>query len=112
MSAQVAVYVQSKYAKPAYTVESYNVRAWPGLEMVCHALRHAGIEVDYCSSATAGRYKVVLVSITSGCDWYSFVGERLAWPKTAQPTIVAGGAGLANVRPFLRWCDTFCLGRS
>lgn len=29
MSAEVAVYVQSKYAKPAYTVESYNVRAWP-----------------------------------------------------------------------------------
>jgi hypothetical protein len=43
MSADVAVYVQSKYAKPAYTVESYNVRAWPGLEMVCHALRVAGI---------------------------------------------------------------------
>jgi len=66
MSAEVAVYVQSKYAKPAYTVESYNVRAWPGLQMVCHALRKAGIEVDYCSSATAGRYKVVLVSI---CPW-------------------------------------------
>jgi hypothetical protein len=112
MSAEVAVYVQSKYAKPAYTVESYNVRAWPGLEMICHALRQAGIEVDYCSSATAGRYKVVLASITSGCDWHSFVGERLAWPKTARPVVVAGGAGLMNVRPFLRWCDTFCLGRS
>jgi hypothetical protein len=36
MSAQVAVYVLSKYAKPAYTVENYNVRAWPGLEMICH----------------------------------------------------------------------------
>ena len=85
-NAQVAVYVQSKYAKPAYTVESYNVRAWPGLEMICHALRHAGIEVDYCSSATAGRYKVVLVSITSGCDWYPFIAERLTWPKTSRPT--------------------------
>ena len=112
MSAEVAVYVQSKYAKPAYTVESYNVRAWPGLEMVCHALRQAGIEVDYCSSATAGRYKVVLVSITSGCDWYPFVGERLRWPVTARPTVIAGGAGLLNVRPFLRWCDIFCLGRA
>ena len=49
MSAEVAVYVQSKYAKPAYTVESYNVRAWPGLEMVCHALRQAGIEVGYAN---------------------------------------------------------------
>jgi hypothetical protein len=80
--------------------------------MVCHALRQAGIEVDYCSSATAGRYKVVLVSITSGCDWYPFIGERLAWAKTARPVVIAGGAGLLNVRPFLRWCDTFCLGRS
>jgi len=94
------------------TGENYNVRAWPGLEMVCHALRQAGIEVDYCSSATVGRYRAVLVSITSGCDWYSFVGERLAWPKTARPVVIAGGAGLLNVRPFLRWCDTFCLGRS
>ena len=112
MSAQVAVYVQSRYAKPAYTVESYNVRAWPGLEMVCHALRKAGIEVDYCSSATAGRYRVVLVSITSGCDWYPFIGERLRWPASFRPTVIAGGAGLLNVRPFLRWCDVFCLGRS
>jgi hypothetical protein len=82
MEAQVAVCVQSKYAKPAYMVESYNVRAWPGLEMICHALRQAGIEVDYCSSATAGRHKVVLVSITSGCDWHSSIGERLRWPRT------------------------------
>ncbi|MFN3684842.1 MAG: hypothetical protein ACK41F_13055 [Fimbriimonadaceae bacterium] len=112
MSAEVAVYVQSRYAKPAYVVQSYNVRAWPGLEMVCHALRQGGIEVDYCSSATAGRYKVVLVSITSGCDWYPFVGERLRWPATARPTVIGGGAGLLNVRPFLRWCDVFRLGRT
>ena len=99
MSAQVAVYVQSEYAKKAYAVESYNVRAWPGLEMICHVLRQAGIEVDYCSSATAGRYKVVLVSITSGCDWLPFIGERVRWPAAWRPTIVAGGAGLLNVRP-------------
>ncbi|MBU0639313.1 MAG: hypothetical protein KKB50_10650 [Planctomycetes bacterium] len=112
MSAEVAVYVQSRYAKPAYAVESYNVRAWPGLEMICHALRQAAVEVDYCSSATVGRYKVVLVSITSGCDWYPFVMERLRWPGHVRPTVIAGGAGLLNVRPFLRWCDVFCLGRA
>ncbi|KPK46517.1 MAG: hypothetical protein AMK72_09715 [Planctomycetes bacterium SM23_25] len=110
MSAGVAVYVQSKYAKPAYAVESYNVRAWPGLEMVCHALRAAGIEVEYCSAATVGRYKVVLVSITSGCDWYPFIGERLRWK--GHGTVIAGGAGLLNARPFLRWVDVFCFGRA
>ena len=54
MSAQVAVYVQGRYAKPAYKLESYDTRAWPGLELVCHALRQAGIEVEYCSAAAAG----------------------------------------------------------
>ena len=52
MRPQTAVYVQSRYAKPAYKAESYDTRAWPGLELVCHTLRAAGIEVDYCSPAT------------------------------------------------------------
>ena len=81
MKPQVAVYVQRGYAKPTYARESYNVRAWPGLEMVCDALRRAGIEVGYCSAATAGRYRVVLVSITSGCDWYPYVAERAPWAR-------------------------------
>ena len=62
MEGKVAVYVQGRYAKPAYKVESYDTRAWPGLELVCHALRQAGIEVGYCSAATVDRYRVVLVS--------------------------------------------------
>jgi len=85
MSAEVAVYVQSRYAKPADTVESYNVRAWPGAEMVCHARRHAGIEVDYCSSATVGRCRIVRGPVTSGCGWYPFVGERLCLAKSPFP---------------------------
>ena len=110
MADKVAVYVQGRYAKPAYKVESYDTRAWPGLELVCHALRAAGIEVEYCSAATVGRYKVVLVSITSGCDWHPFVRERLRWKDHG--TVIAGGAGLLNVRPFLRWADVFCFGRA
>jgi len=110
MEGKVAVYVQGRYAKPAYKVESYDTRAWPGLELVCHALRSAGIEVEYCSAATVDRYKVVLVSITSGCDWHPFVAERLRWRDHG--TVIAGGAGLLNVRPFLRWVDVFCFGRA
>ena len=110
MEDKVAVYVQGRYAKPAYKVEFYDTRAWPGLELVCHALRSAGIEVEYCSAATVDRYKVVLVSITSGCDWHPFVAERLRWKEHG--TVIAGGAGLLNVRPFLRWVDVFCFGRA
>ncbi len=108
--AKVAVYVQSAYAKPTYAVESYNVRAWPGLEMVCDALRRAGLEVDYCSAATVSRYKLVLVSITAGCDWYSFLAERVRWK--ANGLVVAGGPGILNVRPFLPYADVFCFGRA
>lgn len=107
---KVAVYVQGDYAKPTYKNESYDKRAWPGLEMICHVLRAAGVEVEYCSSATVGKYEIVLVSITSGCDWHSFVRERLLWKDS--PIVIAGGAGLLNVRPFLRWVDIFCLGRA
>jgi len=52
MSAEVAVYVQRGYAKPTYARESYNVRGWPGLEMVCDALRRAGRR----RAADAGRW--------------------------------------------------------
>jgi hypothetical protein len=55
MRDKVAVYVQGRYAKPPCKVESYDTRAWPGLELVCHALREAGIELEYCSAATVGR---------------------------------------------------------
>ncbi len=106
----VAVYVQGRYAKPAYKRESYDVRTWPGLEMVCHALRRAGIEVEYCSSATVSRYKVILVSITSSCDWYPFLAERARWTKHG--VVIAGGAGVLNVRPFLPYVDIFCFGRA
>jgi len=124
MVAEVAVYVQRGYAKPTYARETYNVRAWPGLEMVCDALRRAGIEVGYCSAATVGRYRVVLVSITSGCDWYPYVAERVRWarrPGEGHPSavrrggdlvVIVGGAGCLNVRPFLPYADVFCFGRA
>jgi len=56
MSAHVAVYVQGRYAKPAYKVESHDVRPWPGLELVVDTLRRAGVEADYYPAATVGRW--------------------------------------------------------
>lgn len=109
---QVAVYVQKRYAKPAYAIESYNARAWPGLEMIIDAVRRGGIDVVHCGADTVSKYKVVLVSITSACDWFPFVKERLKWPKTAKPVVIVAGAGVANIRPFLRWADIFYFGRA
>lgn len=108
--ADVGIYVQSTYAKTNYANESYETRAWPGLEMVRDALTRAGIETAYCSAATVGRHKIILVSMTSQCDWWSFVGERTTWKY--KPFVLVGGTGCLNVRPFLRWADAFWFGRA
>lgn len=55
MEGKVAVYGRGRCAKPAYKVESCDTRAWPGSEFLCHALRSAGMEVEYCSVATVRR---------------------------------------------------------
>jgi len=107
---RVAIYIQSKYAKQTYAVESYDVRAWPGMEMVRDALERAGIEVGYCTQDTVDRYDVVLMSITGMCDWWPFVAERLTWPR-GRYQVVVGGAAVLNIRPFLEYADYFVLGR-
>ena len=106
----IARYVQSRYAKPAYVIESFEVRGWPGLAMVVDALQRAGHEVDYCSEATAHRHRIVLVSITAACDWWSFIAERERWCP-GKYTVIVGGPGVLNVRPFLRWFDVAVFGR-
>ena len=46
MKSEVAVYVQAISAKPPCAVESYNVLAWGGLEMVCQVLQQSETGVD------------------------------------------------------------------
>jgi hypothetical protein len=65
---------------------------------------------EYAGRATAHEYDVVLVSITSDCDWWPWLAERATW-KQGNPLVVVGGAGVLNVRPFLRWVDAFVIGR-
>ena len=107
---KVCAYVMESYAKANYAKECHNVRAWPGFEMVIHALRMAGIDVEYAGIATVHTFDVVLVSITSDCDWWPFMAERTKW-KRGKYTVIAGGAGVLNVRPFLFVVDGFVLGR-
>jgi hypothetical protein len=111
MAPEVAIFVQKRYAKATYSVESYSVRRWYGVEMLRDALERAGIEVGYCSSANVGQFKVVLVSLTAAGDYYTFMAERETWAKGSYSVLV-GGAGLLNVQPLVWSGDTFCFGRS
>jgi len=106
---KVCAYVMEKYAKQTYATESHNVRAWPGYEVVLDAARRAGFDYEYAGRATVHEFDVVLVSITSDCDWWPFIAEVVTWKR--RPLVIAGGAGVLNVRPFLRWVDCFVLGR-
>jgi hypothetical protein len=107
---KIAAYVMDAYAKQTYASESHDVRAWPGFEMVLHAIGCAGFVYEYAGRATVHKYDVVLVSITSDCDWWPFLAERATW-KAGNYVVIAGGAGVLNVRPFLQWIDAFVLGR-
>lgn len=108
---RIARYVQSQgYAKPSYATESFAVRGWPGLAIIVDALERVGHKVGYCSSATVDRHQVILVSITSSCDWWSYIAERITWPD-GQYTTIVGGSGVMNIRPFLAYADAFVFGR-
>lgn len=108
---EICIYVQSKYAKKAYAVESYNVRAWPGMELIKDVLVRAGYEINYAGMDTVQDYKIVLMSITSPIDWFSFISERTRW-KPGKYMVIVGGAGNLNIRPVLPFADIFVFGRA
>lgn len=108
---KICAYVMDAYAKQTYSAESHDVRAWPGFEMVLDAIRRAGHDCEYAGRATVHEYDIVLVSITSDCDWWPYVAERVKWRPRKGQLVIAGGAGVLNVRPFLQWVDAFVIGR-
>jgi hypothetical protein len=107
---KIAAYVMEEYAKQTYAVESHDVRAWPGFEMVLDAVRRSGYTPEYAGVATVHGYDIALVSITSDCDWWPFISERVRW-RSKPSLVIAGGAGVLNVRPYLGHVDVFVLGR-
>lgn len=107
---RICAYVQNAYAKANYKNECMDTRQFVGLRVIIDALARAGYQVEWAGAATAHEYDVVLVSLTSDCDWWPWIAERLTWRKGAYKVIV-GGAGVLHVAPFLPFADYFSLGR-
>ena len=78
---KICAYVPNVHAKQNYAQESFNTRQYVGLAVVVDILRHAGYDVSYAGSATVHNYDVVLVSITSDCDWWPFIARTTRWRK-------------------------------
>ena len=90
---KICAYVQEAYAKANYKVECMESRSFVGLRVVVDCLERAGYEVDYAGIATVHEYDIVLVSLTSDCDWWSFIDERTRW-QSGHYKVLIGGAGL------------------
>lgn len=107
---KICAYVQDAYAKANYKNECMDTRQFIGLRVVVDCLERAGYIVDYAGSATVHQYDIVLVSLTSDCDWWTYVAERLKWRKGDYKVLI-GGAGVLHVAPFLPWFYAVILGR-
>lgn len=107
---KICAYVQESYAKTAYKNECMDRRQFVGLRVVMDALERAGYPIEWAGIATVHQYDVVLVSITSDCDWWPFIQERIRWQK-GEYRVIIGGAGVLHVAPFLPFGDYFSLGR-
>jgi len=107
---KICAYVQEKYAKTAYKNECLDSRQFVGLRVIIDAIERAGYNVEWAGKATVHKYDVVLVSLTSDCDWWTFIAERVRWQK-GNYTVIIGGAGLLHITPFLPFGDYFVWGR-
>lgn len=107
---KICAYVPDKHAKANYKHESLDTRAFVGLKMVIDSLQRAGYTVEWAGKINVHKYDIVLVSLTSDCDWWPYIAERLQWPKGDYKVII-GGAGLLHISPFLPFADYFVWGR-
>ena len=107
---KICAYVQASYAKSNYKNECMDARQFAGLRVIIDCLERAGYVVEYATRATVHEYDVALVSITSDCDWWPFVQERITW-RRSDCKVLVGGAGVLHVEPFLRWFYAAMLGR-
>lgn len=87
---KICAYVQEAYAKANYKNECMDARQFVGLRVIIDCLNRAGYEVDYAGIATVHQYDVVLVSLTSDCDWWSYIAERQRWRKGDYKVLIGG----------------------
>lgn len=107
---KICAYVQQSYAKSNYKTECMEIRQFVGLRVVMDCLERAGYNIDYAGIATVHQYDIVLVSITSDCDWWTYITERLRWRK-GEYKVLIGGAGVLHIAPFLPWFYAAMFGR-
>lgn len=107
---KICAYVQEQYAKANYKNECLDTRQFVGLRVIIDAINRAGYEVEWAGKATVHKYDVVLVSLTSDCDWWTYIAERVVWQRGGYKVII-GGAGLLHITPFLPFADYFVWGR-
>lgn len=107
---KICAYVQEAYAKANYKNECFNTRQFVGLRVIIDTLERAGYTIDYAGIATVHTYDIVLVSITSDCDWWPYISERLKW-QPGNYKVLIGGAGVLHIEPFLRWFYAAMFGR-
>jgi hypothetical protein len=107
---KICAYVQEQYAKQNYKNECFNTRQFVGLRVIVDALERVGYAVEWAGKATVHRYDIVLVSLTSDCDWWTYIAERVKW-QSGNYKVIIGGAGLLHITPFLPFADYFVWGR-
>lgn len=107
---KICAYVQKAYAKQTYKNECMDTRQFVGLRVVIDCLERAGYSVEYAGIDTVHKYDVVLVSLTSDCDWWTYIAERIKWRKGDYKVLI-GGAGVLHIAPFLPWFYAVMFGR-
>lgn len=107
---RICAYVQQSYTKQTYKKECMDTRQFVGLRVIIDCLERAGYTVEFAGMDTVHRYDLVLVSLTSDCDWWPYVQERTQWQRGNYKVII-GGAGLLHITPFLPFADYFMFGR-
>lgn len=107
---KICAYVQESYSKANYKNESMETRQFVGLHVVIDCLERVGYDVDCAGIATVHEYDIVLVSLTSDCDWWTYISERQRWRKGDYKVLI-GGAGVLHIAPFLPWFYAAMFGR-
>lgn len=87
-----------------------------GALVVVDILKRNGVTVDFCSPETAYNYRIVLVSLTSTYDVYSFykqVARRPEWQRKQRKfKVIVGGFGLQNPYTIRNYVDYALFGRA